>query len=274
MPLDKTIETLDGLDESLHDNYVKQDDGTYILAALQGMVSADKVEDVGGLKSALEKERAAARESGKKFKTLSEKFANIDPDKYQEMLDAEAAHAEAEATKKGEWEKLKGQMNEKHLEDLAAKDKVIASLRNELERHLVDAAVVSAISGADGNVELLRPHVKQMVKLIEQENGEFAPQVVDAAGTRRVNGSGDPLTIKDLVSEMRDQDVYAGAFKGSGQSGSDSQPQAGGEGNIAANGGGNPTIPKDGLNRSQMDTKQKVAYIKEHGNEAFQNLPL
>jgi hypothetical protein len=274
MPLDKTIETLEGLDESLHDNYVKQDDGTYVLAALKDMVPKDKVEDVGGLKSALEKERAAAREASKKFKALQESTAGIDKDKYNELVAKEAEHAEAEAERKGEWDKLKAQMLEKHKEELAAKDKEIARLTGNLEKHLVDAEVVNAISKADGNVELLRPHVKAMVKLVQSESGEFAPQVVDATGSLRVNGSGDPLTIKDLVSEMRDQDVYAGAFKGSGQSGSDSQPQAGGEGNIAANGGGNPTIPKDGINRSQMDTKQKVAYIKEHGNEAFQNLPL
>lgn len=274
MPLEKTRESLEGLDEALHDNYIKQDDGTFILAALEGMVSADKVEDVSGLKSALEKERASSREATKKFKSLQEKTAGFDQGKYDELIAAEAEHVEAEATKKGEWDKLKGQMLGKHTEDLAAKDKVIASLRGELERHLVDAAVVSAISGADGNVELLRPHVKAQVKLVEQENGEFAPQVVDAAGSLRINGSGEPLTIKDLVGEMRGQDVYAGAFKGTGQSGNDSLAAMGGEGNAAASGGGNPTIPKEGQNRSQMDTKAKVAYINAHGNEAFQNLPL
>lgn len=273
MPLDRTRESLEGLDELLHDNYMKQEDGTYRLAALDGFVAADSVENVDGLKSALDKERASAREYQKKFATLTERTAGFDQDKYNKMLAAEEEHAEAEAMAKGDFEKIKVQMVEKHTENLAAKDKVILSLRGELERHLIDAKCVSAISAADGNVELLMPHVKKFVRLVEQENGEFAAEVIDAAGTKRVNGKGEPLSVDDLVSEMRAESKFAGVFKGTGSSGSDSQPGLGGEGNPAANGGGNPTIPKEGKARSEMDPTQKVAYIKEHGNEAFQKLP-
>jgi hypothetical protein len=273
MPLATKLDSLEGLDESLHDNYEKQEDGTYLLAALKGFIAEADVENVDGLKSALDKERASVRDAAKKFKNLQEKFAGVDLEKYESLLAAAADHEEAEATKKGEWDKLKVQMVDKHNEDLAKKDSQIGRLKKELERHLVDAAVTGAISTAEGNVQVLKPHVKALVTLVEQDSGEFAPQVVDASGSPRVNGSGDPLSITDLVSEMRGQEVFAGCFKGSGQSGSDSLPLGGGEGSGDAGGGGIPTIPKEGLVRSSMTTREKVDFVRAHGDEAFQSLP-
>ena len=272
MPLEATVNTLEGLTEEVADLYTEKEGGGYRLKILDDYVPADKVEDVGGLKSALRKERENVSKLTGKLKSFEDKYGGIDLDEYEELRQAREAQAEAEAERKGEWEKLKEQMRAKHTEGMESKDKEIARLKKELERHLIDAEATAAINAADGNVTLLQPHVKSLVRLIE-EDGTFKPMVVDATGTPRVDADGNPLSIKALVSEMRDQDAYKGAFKGSGQQGGGTPPGDGGEGNPNASGGGKPPKQIEGLKRSQMSPAEKVAFIKEHGNDKFQSLP-
>ena len=77
----------------------------------------------------------------------------------------------------------------------------------------------AAIAAAKGSSALLLPHVRASVKVIE-DNGDFKVQVVDTAGNPRVNGKGEFLTIADLVSEMRQSDIFGRAFEATGTTGS------------------------------------------------------
>lgn len=263
------VESLEDIDETLREEYVEVEDGTFRLKALEGFVPADKVQDVSGLKSALKKERENAAAAAKKAKALEEKLGGVDLDKYEEMLTAQAEAEEREAEKKGEWEKLKAQMREQHQKELETREQRTTRLKKELERHLIDSQATSAINELQGNVTLLLPHVKAHVTLIEGDDGSYKAQVVDDTGTPRVNGDGNLLTIKDLVSEMRSSEVYAGAFKATEKSGGGTPPADGGKG---GSGGGDGKPPKD-QRRSEMSPKEKVAYIKEYGNDAFMSLP-
>ena len=49
--------------------------------------------------------------------------------------------------------------------------------------------------------------------------------LVDANGTPRINAKGEPLTIKDVVAEMRASDTFGRAFEGSGASGGGTPPK-------------------------------------------------
>lgn len=272
MPLEATRSNLEGLSEEVAALYKETDDGSFVLA-VEGMVSADSVEDTSGLKSALRKERENVSKLTGKLKGLEEKFAGFDLEEFESLRQAQADAAEAEAEKKGEWEKLKQQMRDAHADELGKRDAAYSRLKKELERHLIDATATAAINEADGNVTLLQPHVKALVKLVEEGDGTFKPQVVDATGTPRVDADGNPLSIKALVSEMRDQEVYKGAFKGTGAQGGGTPPGDGGENNPNASGGGKPPIGIEGLRRSAMSPREKVDFINEHGNDKFQQLP-
>jgi hypothetical protein len=271
MPLEATVQSLEGMSEDVAALYSEREGGGYELK-IDGFVPADKVEDTSGLKSALRKERDQVSALTGKLRGLEEKFAGIDLDEFEELRQARAEAAEAEAERKGEWESLKAQMRDSHAESLGKKDQVIERMRREIERLTVDSQATAAINEAEGNVTLLTPHVKSLVKLVEDE-GKFKPQVVDAAGNPRVDGEGNPLTIKALVSEMRDQDVYKGAFKGSGAAGGGTPPGDGGEGNPDVPGGGTPPKTVTGKARSAMSPREKVDFIKEHGNDKFMELP-
>jgi hypothetical protein len=149
-------------------------------------------------------------------------------------------------------------MNDKHANDLKQKDETIGAMRKRLEAELVDAKAVAAIAAAKGVPELLLPHVQRHVKVSD----DFTVQVVDAKGDPRVNGKGEPLSISDLVEEMKQTEIFGRAFEGSGQSGSGTRP-----GN---NGGGSPQIKR----RSELKTeKERAAFVDTFGIQAYNALP-
>lgn len=269
MALEAQVDSLDSIPEALQDEYMEVDGGGYRLKVLEGFVNKDDVEDVSGLKSALQKERENARKFGKQLSQLKDQYGDIDLDEYAALREAQATAEEEKAKKAGEWDKLKDQMLAKHNEALAEKDKKIKGVLGVLERHLVDSQAVQALNELEGNATLLLPHVKNHVKVIEDDNGEYVARVLDDAGNPRVNGEGKFLTVRELVGEMREQDTFAAAFKSTMKSGGGTPP-GGGEGDGTGGKGGTPD--KD-LKRSKMSRKEKVAYIREHGEAKYFELP-
>lgn len=183
-------------------------------------LDVDGIEDTAGLKSALAAERTNARDAVKMAKAW--KDLGKTPEEIQALFDAQAQAERDKLAKGGEWDKLKLQMTEQHQTELSKKDDAAKGLRSQLERHLVDAAAVAALAAGKGNADLLLPHVKARVKVVE-DGGEYAVRVVDAAGNPRVDAKGNFLSMSDLVSEMRQQDVFAPAFQAPNASGSGAQ---------------------------------------------------
>ena len=79
----------------------------------------------------------------------------------------------------------------------------------------------SSISKAEGNVDLLMPHVERQMKMVEGDNGKFEPQVVDAKDERRYKdiAAGTFMDANDLLAEMKESAAFAPCFKGTGSSG-------------------------------------------------------
>ena len=92
-------------------------------------------------------------------------------------------------------------------------------------------------------------------------------RIVDDADNPRINGDGKYLTVSDYVRELRENETFAGAFTGAGSSGGGTPPGAG-QGSGSQKGG----IPSN-LKRGSMTPKEKVAFIKEHGEDEFLKLP-
>lgn len=202
------LDTIDELDDNVKGLYQQSDDGKYRLAV-------DGLPEVSGLKSALEKERKARRDFERKLNQLN----GVDPDEYQ-RLKTEAEHREIEkAQKAGEWDKLRQQLADKHKAEIEAERQRSHTMQTTVESFLVDAEATRAIANAKGIPELLLPHVKQHVRVV-QENGQYVARVVDKNGEPRVDyPDANPMTIAQLVEEMRKSDIYGRAFDGSGISG-------------------------------------------------------
>jgi len=269
MSLKPFVESLEGVTEELRGEYVEAEGG-YQLKILAGYVAKDAVEDVSGLKSALQKEREAARTAARRARELEDQFGGFDPEELNTLRTEKAKADEDRKVKAGEWELLKKQMNEKQAAELESRDAKISKLKKAYDDQLIESEVVTAISAAKGNAMLLKPHVSKNVKVVQDENtGAFNVQVVDDAGNPRVDGNGKFLKVSDYVNEMRENDIFAGAFIGTQSSGG-ATPPGGGKGEGGGKKGG---IPSD-LKRSTMTARQKIDFIREHSDAEYQNLPL
>jgi hypothetical protein len=199
----------EGLEEGIQKLY-EEKNGEYVL-------SVEGVEDTTGLKNALQKERNEREKFAKQVKAWE--TLGKTPEEISELLAKLDADEAKKAEKAGEWEKVKAQLLDSHKKELEKKDGVIAKMQQSLESYLVDANATAAIAELKGAPMLLLPHVKASVKVIEND-GRYMVQVVDTAGTPRVNSKGDPLTIKELVEEMKQSEIFGRAFESTGTSGS------------------------------------------------------
>jgi hypothetical protein len=266
MALKPVVDTIEDVPESIRDEYKQGDDGKFHLA---NFVPKDKVEDVSGLKSALQKERENARKAAKERDELRTTLGDdFDPEQYKILKQQAAERAQLDAERKGEWDKLRGQMTEAHAKELDKRAKREQTLVQTLTVERIDKEAAMVCNELKGNATLLMPHIRAQTKLIE-EDGAFHVRILDAKGNPRVNADGKFLGIRDLVSEMQGQDVYAGAFAGTGNSGGGSHGTEGGKG--GGNGGGKP--PTGNLKRSTMSPSDKVAFIKDHGQDEYMKLP-
>ncbi len=258
MALKLTVDSLDGLDDAAKALYV-QDGDKFKLD-----VDVPQPEDTSGLKNALQAERKIASALDKKVKGW-EKLGKS-PDEIQELIEAQEAQNRSQAEKRGEFDKILAQVNEKHATALKAKEETVAQMRKRLESELVDSKAIAAIAAAKGKTKLLLPLVKNQLRVDEN----FNVVVLGADGeTPKVNDKGEPLTINDLVNEMRASEDFGAAFEGSGQSGSGTRPTNGS--------GGNPLgrLTKADL-QGKVGTeawKKKNALIQQHGWKAYEGLP-
>jgi hypothetical protein len=104
--------------------------------------------------------------------------------------------------------------------------------RTALEKHLLDAAATSELAKHSDTPDLLLPHVLKHMRVMEHD-GQFVARIVDEAGNVRIGkGQGSaPMTLDELMGEMKGNKTFAPAFRGTGASGggaSASQQSSGG----------------------------------------------
>lgn len=215
------VQDLASVPEPFHNLYTKAEDGS-------GFAMAPEVYslvDVTGINKALDVERktiGTLNASLQGYKALGES-----PDAVATRM----KELEEVASKGGKdaqaFEKWKADIQTKTQQDLSAKDKELQTMMGSLEAHLIDAEATSAIAAMEGSPLLLLPHIRSSVKVV-QDGGKFVVRVVDNEGDPRGNGAGGYMNIKDLVSELKSKQDFAGAFKASGNTGSGMRPGAGG----------------------------------------------
>jgi hypothetical protein len=254
MALKALVETIDLVPEDARGFY-KEADGKFILDVES--VDGFALEDVSGLKNTLGKEMTLR----KKLEKDVIKFKDIDPDKARDALARLEELGNIDPAKDADkivaerLEAAKRQLLEKHGEELKTRDGRIGQLTKTVESLLIDQAATVALAEAKGSVELLLPHVQRHTR-VREDGDRFVVEVVDKDGNARIgNSKGDPMTIADLVQEMRKSEAFGRAFDGDGQSGSGMPPNKSGES------GGN----RGGIPKSWADAKtdeEKAAFLK------------
>ncbi len=249
LKLKVTKAEFDSLDEGIRGLY-EEKDGGYMLAV-------DGIEDVSGLKGALAKERADREKYAKQVKgweTLGKT-----PEEISELLVKLEEDEKKKLESKGEYDKLVAQINERHQKTISEKDKELEAMSRTLEKHLIDAAVISAISEEGGNAKLLLPHVKERVKVVKGDDGDYSVNVLlPDKSAPLVGNDGKPLSISAFVKSLKDDEVFQVAFKASGKSGSGAAPGSGG--------GGGASQYK--ITRSEMRDVRKYMAVKDAAAKA------
>lgn len=210
--------------------YVEKD-GQYVLGSDNPGVSA-AVKAVTKLNTSLRAARAEAAGLKGRSADLSAlaEFGDT-PDKILEGINTRMEEIKAtHKTKTGEElerkvAKIKEDLSSAHRTEVEKYTKRIEALTGQLHSHLVTSTATAALAEAGAiDVDLVLPHLQTQVKVAE-EDGKFNVFVVDGAGDPRYSGNtGAPMTIKELVAEMRSKDKFAPLFKSDSHSGGGRAP--------------------------------------------------
>lgn len=254
MALKAVLDSLDDVNEALRGEYREGTadeglEGKFVLSVES--VGGYALEDVGGLKTALGKERSQRE----RLERDVVKFKDIDPDKARDALqELEAIKAidptkEADKIANTKFEAAKAQLLEKHTGEVTGLNDRIKHLSGTVESLLVDQVATAALAEAKGSVDLLLPHVQRHTR-VKEEDGRFKVEVVDADGNSRIaDAKGTPMGIKDLIAEMKASETFGRAFDASGNSGSGMTP----------GGGGSHTAKKGDFGGSREDRRAAIA---------------
>lgn len=253
MALKAVVEKLDDIAEPFREHYragtpEEGTDGKFVLAV--DSIGGFALENVDGLKSALGKERTTRE----KLERDVVKYKDLDPDKARaaltelEELKRIDPAKEADKIANTKFESAKAQLLQAHQTEIGQRDERIGKLTGSVDKLVRQAEATSAIAEAKGSVELLLPHVLANTRVKETEEGDFLTEVVDSKGNVRIgNAKGDPMTIKDLVAEMRQSATFGRAFEADGHDGQGKKPD------------GSPTGPTKGaLDGNRQD---RAAYF-------------
>lgn len=266
-------EEFDALDPALQGEYTKKGDGFELkVEAVNGLALVN----AAGLQSALKKERDTVKTLTDKVAAYSV-FEGLDIEtttkaieQYRELeshggLDAssKAKLAALEKTLKDDVAKQVKAIEAKHQGTVAELQKKIDATTGQLKDTLVVSSIKSAITAAKGREKLLLPAIVGKVRMVE-ENGRFVTRVVDDNGDPRTSlRDGTPLTIQQLVDELKGDEDFAHAFEGTEARGSGASGGGGGGGG----GGKNHVLTAD-------QARDPAAYRQAKAEAAKSGKPL
>ena len=230
MPLATFVEDVEILDEAVREYYKPMEEGEgYILDVepVNGFV----VENVDSLRSALTKERKAAKDYKKKVETYESKYADLDPDEYKAAMDKieelsqfdpeKEADKLAEEKYNAQKKRLETQVNKqweaKINNEYEPYKQKYSVLENQLRQTMVRGEALKAIAEEDGDVDLLLPHVESKIKFEMEQTGDVRTYLMDKDGEPLYNDKGAEMSTREFVSSLKGR--FPSAFKSKAKSG-------------------------------------------------------
>lgn len=208
------VDSVDTIPENLRTLYAESN-GKYAIPenlrgvadAITGLFSANsKIRDENkGLLKKAQIDLSGLEDFGEDLPTIKEKLKA----RLEELETAAAAGKEGKLNVDKVRQEMKAAMDKA----VADERKVQDALRGTVHKYLVTSGASEALAAEEAIVELAMPFVERQIKVVEVD-GEFKAVVVDKDGDPRISGgTGQPMTIKELVREMKAQDTYKPLFK-------------------------------------------------------------
>jgi hypothetical protein len=216
------VASLDSVPEQFRALYKEVEGEGFVLDSEDPKV-AGAVSAIAGLNKALRAARADARSKTPiDLSPLSEYGA--DPEEIAEAIRAKLDEA-AKAKGPGiDLEKIKADLARTHAGELEKERKRAEALQGQLYKVLVENAARQEIATQKGDADLLMPFVKERVT-VSEDGGEFRVHVVDGTGDARYSGvTGSPMTLRELVAEMKADKRYGRLFESDAPDGGGTPP--------------------------------------------------
>lgn len=203
MALEMVVDSLDSVPEGLRSEYKKGEDGKYHL-------DVNGVEDVSGLKSALQKER----EQVKELKAKAAAYEGIDPTKAAEALEKLRQIEEKELIAKGEVEKVVENRTKLMQQDHAEQVKKLTERAEQAEAQAAKATEQLATVVIERDVseavnEVGRPRKNALIDILQRarqtwkldESGK--PIATNPDGTTIYGKDGkEPISMKEWAEKL------------------------------------------------------------------------
>lgn len=222
-------------------------------------VTTPAPEDVSGLKA----KNAELIAKNKSLAALAKQYDGIDPEQARAAMEGAKLAEEQRAKAAGEWDKHKAKLQDEFTKERTALEGKTERYRAALYEREVRLAARQALEVVAVSVDLLMPHVEKHLRMVEAPDGTVGHAVIGPDGEPRLKGSkGEPMTVVDLVEEMRSQSMFLSAFKGTGSTGTGAMGGAHGA-------GAGPVRSRSDL----QNDKDKASFIGKFGLQAFKDLP-
>lgn len=225
-----SIEDVPNEKVSLRDLYAQNEEGVFLPQVKRTEMTVENrprvyaIEDIGGLTATLNdlKDKRSSLQNkieeygdisaleAKNLKDKVDEFSQLDPEK------------EAEKLAKAKVEGQLSNMQQEFTTQLDKEKQFSTTLQSQLEDELINAQAIKAISDNNGSVELLLGVVRGRSRMVEKD-GKFLPEVLDATGNPAFKHDGSqlrPMSIPELVRELKDNTAYGRAFDATDVSGS------------------------------------------------------
>jgi hypothetical protein len=217
------VENVDVIPAQFRPLYVAGTDGKHTLGEnYKGVAEA-----VTGLNKAL---KAARKEKdvGKVDLSPLQEFGGT-PDEIKTKIADKIKALETQLAEGGKVnvEKIKQEFAAQHGSELKKLSTRNEALQGQLYTLLVEIAATAEIVAAKGIPELVLPFVKPRVRVVE-ENGASMVYVLDDAGDRRFSRvTGLPMSVKELIDEIKADKRYSRLFDAEVKSGGGNEPSSG-----------------------------------------------
>lgn len=177
MKLKTKYKTQEEIPEAYRGLY-QEEGGEWVLVGVDGVVPKEKADEYRTNNIDLLKQIAA----------LKDQYGNIDPKKYQELLDSQKKLEEENLKSKGQFDELERRLREAHTQQMGERDKIIDSLKRGLKERVID----SVISAHVDQVGVLKPG--NMRFLLADARGAFDIEDFD-----KILSSGDLSKLDEKI---------------------------------------------------------------------------
>jgi hypothetical protein len=213
----RTLSKLDSVPEPFRSMYEEKDGQYHLNEAFHAVGDA-----IDGLNKSLSTERENARKKSVDLSPLSD--YGDSPEAIAESFKTKLGELEGQIKSAPNIDKVRQELKTAHEKQLEQANARSTALTSQLHTLLVENQATVAIAGERGDPELVMPHLKQFVRVVEVDDKDgkkkLVAQVVDKDGDPRFDpASSQPLSIHQLVKEFKGHEKYGRLFESDAPSG-------------------------------------------------------